>query len=102
MQADDINSLPVDASIPSVEEAMAIDTLFKRNKSMLDSFMMHSKDVILVGALFVIFSIPQIRTLLGSMFPLIVKSPLIGTFILAVIVMILYFLVKNFALAKKE
>ena len=101
MQADDISSLPVDASTPSKVEADILDKLFKRNKTTLDKVMANMQDVLIVGLIFFVLSIPQVRVLLGKIWPTSASSPLVGTAILSVIAMTVYFVITNLVLMKR-
>ena len=54
---DSIGSLPTDQSVPNHNEIRLIDTLFKQNQSTINRILSGLKDVLIIGILFIVFSL---------------------------------------------
>jgi hypothetical protein len=97
-----ITELPVDKEEPTPEQLKIVNTLFKKeNKTSLNSVFINAKDAICAGILFIIFSIPQVDTLLGSILPITTTSVYISVVVKALIVVVLFWVIKYFILIKK-
>lgn len=99
---DSIASLPTDSTPPNPSEVQVLDTLFKRDKSTVQKFLDGTKDIILAGLLFALFSIPQVNSLIYKLFPSSTKSEYILLFIRVCIFMLLFFVLKNFYLVRNK
>ena len=98
---DHISQLPVDQSQPTNNELQIINSLFNTtNKSTINILLREAKDSIIIGILFIIFSLPYtdslVKRIVGE------KSPYILVGIKVVIVMALYWLIKHFYLSRKD
>jgi hypothetical protein len=99
---DVISNLPVDKSIPSHNEIKLVDTLFKKQKSILDKLLYNLKDILIVGILFVFFSLPHVDTVIKKILPVTDKSTYILIGIKALVLMLLFFIIQNFDLSRKN
>lgn len=98
---DSLDSLPVDQNVPSPNEVHILDTLFKKKHSVVQKILLETKDVMLVGFLFIIFSLPQVDEIIKKLIPMTNTSVYIAVLVKSVGFMILYFLVKNLYLVRK-
>lgn len=99
---DVIDNLPTDQTVPSHNEVQILDTLFRQKQGTMQHILVHSKDVLIVGFLFVIFSLPQIDTLIEKFVPATASSPYILILIKCLLVMAIYFILKNWYLGRKK
>lgn len=99
--ADPIVQLPADQTQPSHNEIRLVESLFKENKSTIDVIAGESKDIVLIACLFILFSLPQVSTMMEKFVPIMVNSIYISVLIRAVCVVVLYWLIKNFYLSRK-
>lgn len=99
--SDNINELPVDQTIPTNTEIHILDTLFKQKMTAMQKFLNGTKDILVMGFLFVLFSLPQIDELIQKFIPITSTSLYILIFIKALFFMGLYFVLKNIYLVKK-
>ena len=102
LEGDIIENFPVDQTIPSHNEIRIVDTLFKKKKSLFDRILQHTKDILIIGALFVIFSLPFIDGLIKKFIPITNKSQYIFIGIKTLMFMFSYFLIHNLYLARKQ
>ena len=101
--SDLIKALPTDKVEPSTDELQMMDILFKNaNTPGMNNLFKEIKDSLIVGILFILFSIPQIDTLLNKYIPITQTSPYILILIKAIFIIGLYWLIKHFYLAKKK
>lgn len=100
-RGDPIAQLPVDQSQPSHNELQIVNTLFTKHKSTMDILLEEAKDSLIIGALFVIFSIPLVDNLIKRVLPITEKSPYILIGIKAIAVMAFYWLIKHFYLSRR-
>jgi len=98
---DIIDQLPSDKTQPSHDEIRIVDSLFKKKKGVFDKILSETKDVLVIGILFVIFSIPQIDELIKKVIKITQTSPYILILIKSVIFMLCYFILKYFYLSRK-
>ena len=99
-----IKNLPTDKVQPSSDEIQMMDILFKNTASTsngINNLLKELKDVLTLGILFILFSIPQIDTLLNKFIPVTMTSPYILILIKTGIIMVLYWIIKHFYLMKK-
>lgn len=100
--ADNIKTLPVDKNPPSETEMRVINTLFKQEQREVSKFISKSKEVLLAGSLFILFSLPQTDPWVERFFPVCRDSEYLRIFIKAVFFMLAFFIIKNFYLIKKS
>jgi hypothetical protein len=100
-EKDYLNSLPVDTIAPTPREQKMVDTLFTKHSNTMDSMYSESKDSILVGILFIMFSLPQVNTIIYKFVPSAETSMYITIAIKAIAVMALYWIIKHFYLSRK-
>jgi hypothetical protein len=99
--ADSIDALPTDLTTPSHSEIQIMDTLFKQKQGTVQKLLSGTQDVILVGFLFILFSLPHVDTVIMKMVPATATSPYILVFVKALSFMCLYFILKNIHLVRK-
>lgn len=101
IMGDIIEQLPSDQTIPSHNEIRIVDTLFKEQKSIIDTILMNTKDLIVLGILFIIFSLPQVDALIEQFFNSTSTSPYILIGVKTLLFIISYFILQNLHLVKK-
>jgi hypothetical protein len=101
LQGDIIDNLPSDQTVPSHNEIRIVDTLFKKQKGVISKILQSSKDILLVGLLFLILSLPVIDGFIQRFFPITMTSPYFLVGIKAVIFMIIFFILNNLNLVRK-
>ena len=102
INADLIKDLPTDKVEPSHDELQMMDMLFKNTStSSMNNLFKELKDSLIVAILFIVFSIPQIDSLLNKYIPITQTSLYILILIKSIFVMGLYWLIKHFYLATK-
>lgn len=94
--------LPSDQNMPSNEEIHLVDSLFKRHKGVIILMLDGMKDILIIGLLFLIFSLPQCDSLIKKFIPSTNNSIYILLLIKTLIFMVIFFLIKNFYLARKH
>lgn len=99
--SDFIESLPTDKNPPTHTEIQIVDSLFKQQHTIIQKILVESKDVILVGFLFLLFSFPQIDDLIRKYIPSTETSIYIFIFSKTLLFMACYFLIKNMYLVRK-
>ena len=100
-QRDYISHLPVDTNPPSDREQVIVDTLFTQHKSTMNSLYNESKDSIVVGILFILFSLPQVNDIIYKIVPSAQTSLYVTVAIKALSMMILYWVIRHFYLSRK-
>lgn len=99
---DDITKLPVDKNPPSVNEIHLVNSLFtEQNKSIISTILSEGKDAILVGILFILFSLPQIDEMFHKLIPSTKNSIYILLGIKAILITIIWWVIKYFYLSRK-
>jgi len=98
--ADVISQLPDDKTQPSHNEIQIVNTLFKKHGGYKKSFISESKDLLIIGILFILFSLPQTDVLLKKFLPQ-TESIYILLSVKAAALAISYWVIKHFCLAKK-
>ena len=99
---DPIAQLPVDQNPPSNHELEIINTLFQKHRGAMDVVVEESKDSFLVAILVIIFSLPQLTTLINKWLPITSTSPYILLLVKGVAAAVLFWLIKHFYLARKN
>lgn len=99
--SDFLDSLPTDKNTPSHTEVQIVDSLFKKQHTVVQKILAGSKDVILVGFLFLVFSLPYIDDLVKKFAPSTETSVYIFIFVKTLFFMFAYFLLKNMYLVRK-
>ena len=97
-----ITQLPVDQSQPTNQELQIVNSLFTKHKSTMNFVIKEVKDSLLIGALFIVFSLPITDTMIRKVVPMSEKSLYVMLAIKAVAVMALYWLIKHFYLSRKN
>lgn len=100
--SDSIDLLPTDQNMPSHSEIQIVDTLFKQNHTTIQKFLGGTKDVLVIGFVFLLFSLPQFDELVKKFFPSTENSPYIFIAFKTLLFMVVYFLVKNIYLVRKR
>lgn len=100
--SDNINTLPTDQNNPTHAELQIVDQLFKQKHGTVQKILSGTKDVVIIGLVFLLFSLPQFDSLLKSFIPATEKSSYILITVKAVLFAFVYFLVKNVYLVRKR
>jgi hypothetical protein len=100
--SDSIDALPTDQNNPSHAEIQIVDTLFKQKHNTVQKLLSGTKDVLIIGFIFLLFSLPQFDDLLKKLIPATEKSLYILVGVKAVLFAFVYFLVKNLYLVRKR
>lgn len=99
---DIIEQLPSDQTVPSHNEIRIIDTLFQQKKGVVDKILKNTKDILVIGILFVIFSMPPVDELIKRFITITATSPYILIGVKALLFMIVYFILNNFYLSRNK
>jgi len=99
---DFIQDLPENNTEPSPKEIHIVNTMFKQHEGTMTKIGKELNDLVIVGVLFVLFSLPQVDDLIKRFFSPAVNSVYILVGIKTVIVMILFWVIKYFYLSKKK
>lgn len=100
-QAGDLIALlPTDDSAPSEEDLRLVNTLFKKNNTFLDKMAIELKDLLILGSLYIIFSL-EFTDKLISKIPIAAKSPYILIGIKTLLIMVFFWIIKHFQFARK-
>lgn len=102
LMGDIIEQLPSDQTVPSHNEIRLVDTLFQQKKSIVDKILTNTKDILIIGLLFVVISLPPVDVLIKKFITITESSPYILIVVKALLLMILYFIVSNFYLSRKK
>ena len=102
IMGDIIEQLPADNSVPSYNETIIVDKLFQKKKNIIDKILLSTKDILIMGILFIMFSLPQVDELIKRLVKPAENSPYILVGIKAVLFMVLFFIIKNVYLARKS
>ena len=97
---DNIESLPVDDTVPSHSEIQLVDSLFKEKYTMFQVFFSNIKDVVILCFIFILVSLPQTEGILKKYFPG-YENPYVVIFIKSLLFGMVYFVVKNLYLVRK-
>ena len=97
---DSIDSLPVDQTILSHNEEQIANMIFKQQKSNFDKLLSGSKDVFMLGILFMIFSLKQVDGVIHKFIPCTRNSEYIFLLVKTILFTVIFFLIKNLYLAR--
>jgi hypothetical protein len=100
--SDLVSTLPVDKVQPSHEELQMVDMLFKQHNGTMNKIFVEAKESLIVGILFILFSIPQVDDIIQRFIPITQNSIYILILIKTSFVMILFWITKHFYLSKKN
>lgn len=99
---DIIEQLPSDQTVPSHNEIRIIDTLFQQKKGVVDKILKNTKDILIIGILFVIFSLPPVDELIKRFITITTTSNYILIGVKALLFMLVYFILNNFYLSRNK
>lgn len=99
---DVIEQLPADMSVPSHNEIRIVDQLFQQKKGIFDRILGQTKDIVILGGLFIVFSLPFIDNLIKKFVTAAGTSPYILIGIKALLFVFSYFIIKNLYLVRKK
>ena len=99
---DVIEQLPADMSVPSHNEIRIVDQLFQQKKGIFDRILSQTKDIVILGGLFIVFSLPFIDNLIKKFVTAAGTSPYILIGIKALLFVFSYFIIKNLYLVRKS
>jgi hypothetical protein len=97
---DFIKNLPTDNTVITTNEMNIMNTVFLENKKTIRSLYSGTKDIIIAGILFFIFTLPFIDSTLGYCFNFVNTSSLIMNVTKSIIFMVILFFCQNFFLSK--
>ena len=98
---DSINDLPTDKVDPTENELKIVNNIFKKNKKMMNRIVEEFQDPLVIGILFVLFSLDQVNSIVIKFVPSAQNSIYILLGIKALAFMILYWIIKHFYLSRK-
>jgi hypothetical protein len=99
---DVIEQLPADMSVPSHNEIRIVDQLFQQKKGIFDRILGQTKDIVILGGLFIVFSLPFADNLIKKFVTAAGTSPYILIGIKALLFVFSYFIIKNLYLVRKS
>jgi hypothetical protein len=97
---DQLKVLPFDKSVPTHNELVIMNSLFKQ-KHIFDKILINSKDLIILAFVFVLFSLPQIEAVIKKYITITNNSIYILIAVKALLFIFLYFIISNIHLARK-
>jgi hypothetical protein len=97
---DVLSTLPTDKIPPTPSELQILNTLFNHKKE-INNILSEAKEAIIVGIIFLLFSVPQLDSLIQKFIPITEKSTYILLLIKILFVIVLFWVVKHFYLIKK-
>jgi hypothetical protein len=100
--ADVISTLPTDKNEPSPSELQVVNTLFSTHKKDINCLLKEAKESLIVGIIFVIFTLPYTDTLIQKFIPITLTSCYILLLIKILGVMCVFWLVKHFYLSRNS
>lgn len=98
---DNIDNLPTDKNTPSHNEVKMVETLFKEQQSTVNKVLSGAKEFVFLFLLFCVLSLPQVNMFLAKILP-VASSQYICILVKGVIFTVVYFLIKNIYLVKKQ
>lgn len=98
---DKIEQLPIDQTVPSHNEIRIVDSLFQQKKGIVDKILNNLKELLIIGILFIAFSLPSVDEMIRKLVPPTSTSPYILLGVKTICVMMLYFIINNFYLSRK-
>jgi hypothetical protein len=100
IMGDIIEQLPSDHSPPSHDEIRILDSLFKEQQGIVNKLLSEFKNIIIMGILFVIFSLPTLDDLIIKFINIASTSKYILVSIKALLFMVSYFVLQNLYLVR--
>jgi len=100
--SDLIELLPVDKTQPTYDELNVINTLFKTHNNTINVLINEAKESLIVGFLFILFSIPQIDDLIKKFIPVTNNSIYLLILIKSLFVMLIFWFAKHFNFILKK
>ena len=97
---DVLSTLPTDKIPPTSSELQILNTLFNHKKE-INNILSEAKEAIIVGIIFLLFSVPQLDSLIQKFIPITEKSTYILLLIKILFVIVLFWVIKHFYLIKK-
>ena len=97
---DVLSTLPTDKIPPTSSELQILNTLFNHKKE-INNILIEAKEAIIVGIIFLLFSVPQLDSLIQKFIPITEKSTYILLLIKILFVIVLFWVIKHFYLIKK-
>ena len=101
-KGDNISDLPSDKINPSIDEIHIIDELYGQNPTAMDNLIREGKDVFIIGILFIILNLTPTNTIINKILPITKNSDYFLVFFKALIIMVLYWLIKHYYLSRKK
>ena len=98
---DKITDLPVDEKNPTHTEIHMVDSVFGEPPTIMNNLVKEGKGVMIVGILFILSSLPPIDDCLHKLIPVTKKTPYLLIFFKALLVMVLYWVIKYYSLSRK-
>ena len=98
---DRLQDLPTDKSLPTHNETILINSLFHK-KNTFDTLLKHTKDLLLLAIIFIIFSIPQIDTLIKKFIQPAQTSLYILIGVKTLLFISLFFIINNIYLVRHK
>lgn len=97
---DYIKNLPTDTTVVTTNEMNIVNTLFQENKKSIKTLCSGTKDIIIAGVLFFVFTLPFINSILGYCLNFVNNSALLMNITKTVIFMVVLFFCQNFFLSR--
>jgi hypothetical protein len=97
---DYIKNLPTDTTVATINEMNIVNTLFQENKKSIKTLCTGTKDIIIAGILFFVFTLPFINSILGYCLNFVNNSSLLMNVTKTVIFMVVLFFSQNFFLSR--
>lgn len=97
---DYIKNLPTDTTVATINEMNIVNTLFQENKKSIKILCSGTKDIIIAGILFFVFTLPFINSILGYCLNFVNNSSLLMNITKTVIFMVILFFSQNFFLSR--
>jgi hypothetical protein len=101
-QSDDITQLPSTKSPPTHEEIHMVEEIFGETPTVMDNLVRESRDVLLVGILFIFFSIEPVTQLFHKALPFTSNSIYLCVFVKTLFIMVFWWLIKHFYLSRRK
>ena len=101
--ADIIDELPTDHTVPSHNEIKIVNNLFKQNKNGMYRILDELKTALIIGVLFIIFSIPQVDDLIKRVIPSSYAGSIyILLLVKAILLVVVFYFINNFYIMKNN
>ena len=97
---DYIKNLPTDSTVATTNEMNIVNSLFQENKKSIKTLCSGTKDIIIAGILFFVFTLPFINSILGYCLNFVNNSSLLMNITKSIIFMIILFFCQNFFLSR--